>query len=142
MRIGLALPADARLVAEWARRAEAAGFDFLAAEGPDAFTPLAAAAAVTERIGLVALGPEAGSHNPALLAKQAATLDGLSSGRFRTGLGGRADAAAVHRLGDETPGDVRELIRSYAKAGCDDLVLVPAGAGLDQVDRLAAALPS
>lgn len=138
MRIGLGLPADVRLVKEWARKAEAAGFDFLAAEGADAFIPLAAAAAVTERIGLVALDPAAGSHNPALLQKQAATLDGLSNGRFRIGL----SAATVHRLGDETPGDVRELIRGYAETGCDDLVLVPAGAGLDQVDQLAAALPS
>lgn len=54
---------------------------------PDPFVQLGAAAAVTKRIGLgtaVSIIPE---HDPIMLAKQAATLDYISGGRFRFGVG-------------------------------------------------------
>src|SRR6478609_6986583 len=78
--------------AETARRAEADGYDCLVM--PDHFfnplTPvpaLAAAAAVTSslRIGSIVFAND--YRHPALLAKEAATLDVLSDGRFELGMG-------------------------------------------------------
>lgn len=98
MKIALGLPnavpgaAGAPLV-EWARRAEAAGFSSLGTIGRVVFdcheelVALAAAAGATRRIGLattVLIGPV---RDAVLLAKQAATLDAISGGRFVLGLG-------------------------------------------------------
>jgi alkanesulfonate monooxygenase SsuD/methylene tetrahydromethanopterin reductase-like flavin-dependent oxidoreductase (luciferase family) len=85
---------------EWARRAEARGFsslgtiDRLAYPNYEPLTALAAAAAVTERIGLctsVLLGPL--RANAVVLAKQALSVHALSGGRLTLGigLGGRDD---------------------------------------------------
>jgi probable F420-dependent oxidoreductase len=116
MRIGLALPhydfssPDGAPVtwdslAGWARRAESLGYDSvwisdhyflsLARYGgpdepygsPEAMTALAALAAVTERVRLGALVLAAGFRHPALLAKEAVTVDLLSEGRLEMGLG-------------------------------------------------------
>ena len=58
------------------------------ARGPwEAWTMLAAMAAVTTRIEIGPLVACTNFHNPALLAKQAATIDELSGGRFVLGLG-------------------------------------------------------
>src|SRR5664279_5713782 len=85
---------------EWAVRAESRGFsslgtiDRLLYGNYEPLTALAAAAAVTERIGLVTavvLGPL--RANAAVLAKQALSLHALSGGRLTLGigLGGRDD---------------------------------------------------
>jgi len=85
---------------EWARRAEARGFsslgtiDRVAYPNLEPLTSLAAAAAVTERIGLattVLLGPL--RVNPVALAKQVASVHKISAGRMTLGigLGGRED---------------------------------------------------
>ncbi|HWT90129.1 MAG TPA: LLM class flavin-dependent oxidoreductase, partial [Solirubrobacterales bacterium] len=85
---------------EWARRAEARGFsslgtiDRIAYPNLEPLTALAAAAAVTERIGLattVLLGPL--RANPVALAKQALSVHALSDGRLTLGIsvGGRED---------------------------------------------------
>jgi alkanesulfonate monooxygenase SsuD/methylene tetrahydromethanopterin reductase-like flavin-dependent oxidoreductase (luciferase family) len=59
-----------------------------AARGPwEAWTLLSAIAASTSRIELGPLVACASFHNPALLAKQAATIDEISDGRFVLGLG-------------------------------------------------------
>ena len=87
-------------LAEWARRAEARGFSSLGTidrvvyDNYEPLTALAAAAAVTERIGLatsVLLGPL--RPNATLLAKQALSVHAISGGRFTLGigLGGRDD---------------------------------------------------
>jgi alkanesulfonate monooxygenase SsuD/methylene tetrahydromethanopterin reductase-like flavin-dependent oxidoreductase (luciferase family) len=89
---------------EWARRAEARGFsslgtiDRIAYGNYEPTIALAAAAAVTERIGLttsVLLGPL--RPNVAELAKRTLSLQALSGGRFTLGIGigGREDDYAV-----------------------------------------------
>ena len=105
MKIAIGLPttipgARPEQVTEWARRAEAAGFsglgtiDRLVYPNYEPLVALGAAAAVTERISLItsiALLPY--RQNAALVAKQAATLQTLSNGRFVFGVavGGRPD---------------------------------------------------
>jgi alkanesulfonate monooxygenase SsuD/methylene tetrahydromethanopterin reductase-like flavin-dependent oxidoreductase (luciferase family) len=104
MKVGIGLPntipgTDGRLLVEWARRADAGPFstlatlDRLAYDSIDPFCALAAAAAVTARVGLatmVAIGP---LRNTALLVKQAASVDAVSGGRLTLGLalGARLD---------------------------------------------------
>ena len=120
MRIGVGLPsaisgAGGGLVAAWARRAEEAGFDSIAAldrivyRSLEPMLTLAAAAAVTERTLLAAtvlIGPLRGT---AELARQVASLQRLSSNRLVLGLGigaraddyeaaGLATASRGHRL--------------------------------------------
>jgi len=58
------------------------------ARGPwEAWTEMAAIAAVTSRVEFGPLVACTNFHNPALLAKQAATIDEISGGRFVLGLG-------------------------------------------------------
>jgi alkanesulfonate monooxygenase SsuD/methylene tetrahydromethanopterin reductase-like flavin-dependent oxidoreductase (luciferase family) len=104
LRIGIGLPnpvldVPGRLVVAWARRAEERGFsslatiDRIAYPSYDSLTVLTAAAAVTERIGLLTNILLAPAYNPVLLAKVTASLDQLSGGRLTLGLGvgGRPD---------------------------------------------------
>lgn len=99
MDVGVALPnavpgASGAELTEWARRAEARGFSSLGTidriryDNYEPLIALAAAAAVTERIGLattVLLAPL--RTNAAELAKQALSVNALSSGRFTLGIG-------------------------------------------------------
>lgn len=92
---------------EWAKRAEARGFsalgtiDRIAYDNYEPTIALAAAAAVTERIGLrtsVLLAPL--RPNATELAKRALSLDALSGGRFTLGIGigGREDDYAESEI--------------------------------------------
>ncbi len=98
MKIGIGLPntvpdTTGEDLLEWARQAEAAGFASLATIGRVAFpgyeelVALAAAAAVTSKIGLFTNVLLAATRDPVLLAKEAASLDQLSGGRFVLGVG-------------------------------------------------------
>jgi len=76
------------------RRAEAAGWDDLwtgDTSGPDGFTPLALAAAWTERMRLGTGVVSAFTRGPAVLAQHAAALSDASGGRFVLGLGSSSD---------------------------------------------------
>ncbi len=110
-RIGIQLPEVERFVpwpeyAAMARRAEAVGFDSLwvgdhllydlpapsgsgtIQRGPwEVWTSLAAIAAVTSRIEIGPFVASTSFHAPAMLAKQAATVDAISGGRLIAALG-------------------------------------------------------
>jgi len=72
------------------REAESLGYDSVwtaEAYGNDAIVPLAFMAARTQRIGLGTAIMQMPARTPAMTAMTAMTLDALSSGRFRLGLG-------------------------------------------------------
>jgi probable F420-dependent oxidoreductase len=141
MRIGLALPhydfssPDGAPVtwdglAGWARRAESLGYHSvwisdhyflsLARYGgpeepygsPEAMTALAALAAVTDRVRVGALVLAAGFRHPALLAKEAVTIDLLSEGRLDLGLGAGWYEAEFEAFGHQfgSPGERFEIL--------------------------------
>ncbi len=106
LKVGFQLPEVEREVrwpeiAELARVGEAVGFDSvwvgdhllyrsqaLGTRGPwEAWTTLAGLAAATNRITIGPLVACTGFHNPAMLAKMAATVDEISGGRLVLGLG-------------------------------------------------------
>jgi probable F420-dependent oxidoreductase len=105
MKIGVQLPeieyeASWKEVAAMARLAEEVGLDSIwlgdhllydlpgGRKGPwEAWSMLAALAAVTERVELGPLVAALPFHNPAVLAKKAATVDEISGGRLILGVG-------------------------------------------------------
>ena len=109
MKIGIALPTMAQgftrsALRDWCRMVDAGPFSSISTGeritffNPEMLTTLAACAALTERVDVMANIVVAGLHRPALLAKQLATVDVLSDGRLVVGLGvgGRPhDYAAV-----------------------------------------------
>ncbi|MET0951751.1 MAG: LLM class flavin-dependent oxidoreductase [Aeromicrobium sp.] len=105
-KVGVQLPEVERFVPwpeylDLARRAESAGYDSIwvgdhlvydlpdgSTRGPyEAWTTLAAIAAATERVEIGPLVASTGFHAPAMLAKQAATVDAISQGRLILGIG-------------------------------------------------------
>ncbi len=93
MRLGITIPLDGfhnRHLVELVRQAERLGFSdawsFETLAG-DAFTPVAAAAAVTERIRLGTAIVPVFTRPPALIALSAAAVQQFSGGRFVLGVG-------------------------------------------------------
>ena len=126
MQVGVGLPAgipgaDGRLIVEWAARAEAGPFASLAVvdrvvyDSYEPFTALAAAAAVTHRVQLATTILIAPLRNTALLAKQAASLDRLSGGRFVLGVGVGAREDDYTATGSEHPTRGRRLSAQLAE---------------------------
>lgn len=136
MEIGIGLPnavpgVDGKSLTEFARRADVRGFsslgtiDRIVFPNYEPLAALGAAAAVTERIRLattILIAPY--RPNTALLAKEIATLDHMSGGRFVS----------------NTPEKAQAYVQAYADAGCDELIFFPASKGPDQVDLLADAV--
>jgi alkanesulfonate monooxygenase SsuD/methylene tetrahydromethanopterin reductase-like flavin-dependent oxidoreductase (luciferase family) len=117
MRLGIGLPnpvpgTNGDTLVKWARRAEEAGFSSLATidrivyPSYDSLISLAAAAAVTEGIGLMTNILIAPLRDEVLLAKEAASVDRLSAGRLTLGLavGGRRDDFVAVGDGFDTRG--------------------------------------
>ena len=125
MKVAIGLPnavpgTSGEQLTGWARRAEARGFsslgtiDRLAYPILEPLTSLAAAAAVTERIGLattVLLGPL--RVNAMALAKQVASVHKISDGRMTLGigLGGREDDYAIAGVDTSTRGKKLDAMR-------------------------------
>ncbi|MFY1696944.1 LLM class flavin-dependent oxidoreductase [Solwaraspora sp. WMMA2101] len=108
-------PSDAGSWLQLARKCETAGFDALlvpdhpgSAASP--FVALAAAAAVTSAIGLGSYVSNAGVREPMLLAADVATLDVVSGGRARLGLGAGHTPAEWEAIGRHRP-DVAGRVR-------------------------------
>jgi probable F420-dependent oxidoreductase len=145
LKVGIQLPEVERDV-RWAelldmtRAIEDLGFDSVwvgehllyrwedrPARGPwEAWTLLAAIAASTSRVELGPLVACTSFHNPALLAKQAATIDELSGGRFVLGLGAGWNETEFRAYGypfDHRIGRFEEaftIIRSLLREGAVD----------------------
>jgi alkanesulfonate monooxygenase SsuD/methylene tetrahydromethanopterin reductase-like flavin-dependent oxidoreductase (luciferase family) len=90
---------DRDLVLNWATHAEDAGFaslstgERLSFGNPDLLVTMAMAGAVTSRIRLMSTVMVLPLHSPGVIAKQAATMDVMTRGRFvlGVGVGPRAD---------------------------------------------------
>lgn len=162
LKVGVQLP-EVEYVASWpeqramALAAEEIGLDSIwvgdhllyrgdgkPERGPwEAWSTLAALAAVTERVELGPLVAAASFHNPAILAKQAATIDEISGGRLILGLGAGWNEAEYRAYGfpfdhrvsrfEEAFTIIRSLLRdgrvdfagTYQRA--EDCVLLPRG---------------
>jgi alkanesulfonate monooxygenase SsuD/methylene tetrahydromethanopterin reductase-like flavin-dependent oxidoreductase (luciferase family) len=118
LQVGVQLP-EVEYVARWdeqrrmAQTAEAIGLDsvwvgdhllYRGDEFPDrgpweAWTTLAALAAVTRRVALGPLVAATSFHNPAMIAKKAATIEEISGGRLILGLGAGWNRAEYEAYG-------------------------------------------
>lgn len=117
--ISFALQAGLTQVVEWstlARRAEKAGFEaFLVADHPGVtaspFVALATAAAATSRIALGTYVANLGVRDPLQLASDVATLDVVSRGRARLGVGAGHTPAEWTMTGRSYPTPERRITR-------------------------------
>lgn len=105
MKLGIGLPntlahgTDRRLMLDWFRMADEAGFYSLSTidkpnyDSWDPLTTLAGVSGVTERSRLATTMLQLPNRNEVLVAKQAAVIDQLSGGRLDLGvsIGGRKD---------------------------------------------------
>ena len=90
MQVGIAARVASQADADFVRDAERIGVTSVwvaEAWGQDALTPLAYLAARTERIALGSAIAQLGARTPAMLAMSAMSLQLLSGGRFRLGIG-------------------------------------------------------
>ena len=132
MRVGISLPTmlagvNREVLTSWCVEAERAGLatlgfgERIAYRNLDLHTTLTFAAAVTERIRIASTVVVAPMHPTAEIAKQVATLDVLSGGRYTlgVGVGGRSEdyralGASFDRRFDRLDAQVAELRRLWA----------------------------
>jgi alkanesulfonate monooxygenase SsuD/methylene tetrahydromethanopterin reductase-like flavin-dependent oxidoreductase (luciferase family) len=147
MKLGIGLPntmahdTDRRLMLDWARLADEAGFEVLGTidkpnfDSWDPLLTLAAAAAVTERAKLATTILQLPNRNEVLVAKQAAVVDQVSGGRLILGLaqGGREDDYEVFGAPftgrserfEEQVGKIREIWKNARASDRDHGVVGP-----------------
>jgi alkanesulfonate monooxygenase SsuD/methylene tetrahydromethanopterin reductase-like flavin-dependent oxidoreductase (luciferase family) len=147
MKLGIGLPntmayeTDRRLMLDWARLADEAGFYALATidkpnfDSWDPLVTLAGVAGVTERAKLATTILQLPNRNEVLVAKQAAVVDRLSEGRLILGLaqGGREDDFEVFgapfkgrsQRFEEQIGKIREVWTNARASDHDHGVLGP-----------------
>jgi alkanesulfonate monooxygenase SsuD/methylene tetrahydromethanopterin reductase-like flavin-dependent oxidoreductase (luciferase family) len=147
MKLGIGLPntlapeVDRRLLLEWARLADEAGFYVLGTidkpnyDSWDPLVSIAAAAAVTERARVATTILQLPNRSEVLVAKQAAVIDRLSEGRLVLGLaqGGRKDDYDIvgarfrgrSRRFERQVGRIREIWRHARESDRDRGVLGP-----------------
>jgi alkanesulfonate monooxygenase SsuD/methylene tetrahydromethanopterin reductase-like flavin-dependent oxidoreductase (luciferase family) len=127
MKLGIGLPntlafhTDRKLMLDWARLADEAGFYLLGTidkpnfDSWDPLVTLAGVAGVTERIRLATTILQLPPRNEVLVAKQAAVVDQLSAGRLILALaqGGRGDDFEV--FGAEFKGRSKRFERQVAR---------------------------
>lgn len=148
MKLGIGLPntmaheTNRRLMLDWARLADEAGFHTLATidkpnfDSWDPLVTLAGVAGVTERAKLATTILQLPNRNEVLVAKQAAVIDRLSEGRLILGVaqGGREDDFEVFgapfrgrsKRFDEQIGRIRDIWSSARASDRDRGVLGPA----------------
>src|SRR5260370_18578673 len=140
MQVGIGLPAtipgiEGKHMLEWAKKADAGPFsslsilDRLVYPNYEPLITLAAVAGATQRIRLMPTVLLAPLRNTAILAKQAASLDGVSGGRLTVGLGvgGREDdfrAASVpfNNRGKRFEEQLRTMMRIWSGQPLSDNV--------------------
>lgn len=145
LKVGIQLPEVEREVRwpelrDMARTAEQVGFDSLwvgdhllfrdpglPPRGPwESWSVLAALAGITERVELGPLVASVSFHNPAMLAKKAATLDEISGGRLILGLGAGWNKTEYRAFGFpfdhrvERFGEAFAIIRGLLREGAVD----------------------
>jgi alkanesulfonate monooxygenase SsuD/methylene tetrahydromethanopterin reductase-like flavin-dependent oxidoreductase (luciferase family) len=144
MNVGVGLPTTTpgvtgELLLEWARRADDGPFssvavlDRLVYDSFEPFAVLSAAAGATSRVRLatmIAIGP---LRSTALLAKQAASVHGLSGGRLTLGLAVGARAEDYEAAGVEHRGRGRKLGEqlAYIRGAVDGDRVGPARDGIE-----------
>lgn len=148
MKLGIGLPntmaheADRKLMLDWARLADEAGFEVLGTidkpnyDSWDPLTTLAGVAGVTERAKLATTIVQLPPRNETLVAKQAAVVDQLSGGRLVLGVsqGGRPDDSEIFgasfagrgRRLEAQVGRIRELWANARESDREHGVLGPA----------------
>ncbi len=133
LKVGVQLPEVEREVRwlelrDMAQAAEHAGFDSLwvgdhllyrdpdrPPRGPwEAWSVLAALAAITQRVELGPLVASVSFHNPAILAKKAAAVDEISGGRLILGLGAGWNEPEYHAFGFPFDHRVERFAEAFA----------------------------
>jgi alkanesulfonate monooxygenase SsuD/methylene tetrahydromethanopterin reductase-like flavin-dependent oxidoreductase (luciferase family) len=132
MKLGIGLPntlapeVDRRLLLDWARLADEAGFYALGTidkpnyDSWDPLVTLAAVAGVTEQIQLATTILQLPNRNEVLVAKQAAVIDRLSGGRLILGVAqapGRTTTRSSGRASGIAPSGSRRRSLGFARSG-------------------------